>query len=146
MEGILPQHAAAVIACVKGLGQEHAPTSLGYNDMTVMIAYGRTGLPANPSMDANMISAYLGKNPVVPTDARMDSESVQTYLEKLVHFNLIEERREGEEVRYEMRDDDSEIIVAATDRLKSPHIDDLFFHGFRVHCAWQMSRLSTSLF
>lgn len=139
MQGILPQHAAGIVMNVGLAGQEQAPTSVGYNDMAVMIAYGRSLEVPNPRIDVNMISKYLGKHPAVPHDARMDSDSVQAYLDKLAYFDLIKEIGEGREVRYEMRADDSEIIVAETDRLKSPHIDDFFFHGFRVHCGWQMS-------
>ena len=137
MQGIPLQLEAAIILAVEGLKREQAPTSIGYNDMAVMIAYGQSerGIP---TVDKTMVAEFLRKHPAVPEDARMTPDVVQTYLDVLADAALLE--RQGEPTKYRMRDDTSALIVNETDRLKSIHIDDFLFHGFRLHGSWAIDR------
>mgnify|MGYP001597486401 CR=1 FL=1 len=89
MEGLPIQLRAALRVTVDGLKGETAPTSLGYNDMAVMIAYGESDECGIPTINADMVSRFLLKNLAVPKDARMQPQVVQGYLERLEDAVLI---------------------------------------------------------
>ena len=130
MEGIPIQLRATLIFVVDGLKEKTAPTSIGYNDMAVMIAYGQSMEEGIPTVNANMISRFLSKHPAVQSDAKMTSQMVHGYLEELADKALIEEQEKGS---YRMRDDISSCLVENTEYMKSPTIDEFLFHGFRLH-------------
>ena len=129
MERIPIQLIAAVSSSVDGLKELKAPTSIGFNDMAIMIAFGESTEMGIPTVNAKMISEYLGKKNAVPDNARMQPDEVQKYLNVLCGYNLIEKQTNPTD--YKMRDDISSCIVSCHEELKSPYIDDLLFHGFR---------------
>ena len=133
MEGIPLSLRVTVSLSVGGLKEKKAPTSLGYNDMAVMIAFGESKAYVIPTVNSQMISEFLKKHPAVPADARMEPEAVQLYLDELVHYALIEKQQNPRD--YRMRDDEGACIFTDYEILKSPHIDDIMFHGFRLHSA-----------
>lgn len=137
MQGISPALEVAVVLAVSSLKEERAPTSIGYNDMAVMIAYGQSEM-GMPTVDREMVAKFLSRHPAVPTDARMAPEAVQQYLDVLVDRNLLD--RQSDPSKYRMRDDTSMSIVAHTDKLKSGHIEEFLFHGFRLHSAWAIEQ------
>jgi hypothetical protein len=126
---------AVVNLSVEHLREREAPTRIGYNDMAIMIAFGQSELGI-PTVNSGMISTYLGKHPAVPEGARMGPDGVQRYLDILHDSTLIEAKEKLGD--YQMRDDIGQILAMDAGRLKSPHIDDLFFHGFRLHSAWTL--------
>lgn len=141
MDEIPIEYKAALILAVETLREEPAPTSIGHNDMAVMIAYGQSLEFGIPTINTDMISRFLSKHLAVPKDARMQPKVVQGYLEKLADSRLIdEEQKQGD---YRMRDDTSTYLVAYTKMLKSPHIDELLFHGFRLYSAWEIKKQKT---
>lgn len=135
MEGILPQHRASINYVVGQLRERKTPIGVGYNDMAIMLAHGQSELGI-PIVNSAMISSFLAKHPAVPEDARMESDRVQNYLQVLEEAHLIDALENPGD--YRMRGDTSEILVADTGRLKSPHIDDFLFHGFRIHAGWTL--------
>ena len=138
MEGIPVQQRAALRFAVDRLKEKTAPTSIGYNDMAVMIAYGHSKEYGTPTVNADMISRFLSKDPAVPSDAIMQPQMVQEYLEELASKALIDAQpKQGD---YRMRDDISPCLVAGTNDMKSAHIDVLLFHGFRLHSALEIQR------
>jgi hypothetical protein len=138
MENIPIELRAVVSLSVNGLKELEAPTSIGYNDMAIMIAFGESREMGIPTVSAEMISEYLGRHPAVPDDARMQPDKVQGYLDILHEYSLIEEGNDAGS--YKMRSDMSSCIVRDYERLKSPDIDDLLFHGFRLYCAHAIDR------
>ena len=138
MEGIPIQLRAVLRLAVDGLKEKTAPTSIGYNDMAVMIAYGQSQEYGIPTVNADMISRFLSKHPAVPNNARMQPPVVQGYLEELADKALID--AQPEQGNYRMRDDTSSCLVADTDYMKSPTIDEFLFHGFRLHSAWEIQK------
>lgn len=76
----------------------------------------------------------------VPSDARIQPEIVQGYLEKLAINNLID--REHKDGDYRIGSDTSTILVRCSEMLKTPdpNIDEFLFHGFRVYSAWETSK------
>ena len=138
MAGIQLALRAVVSISVDGLKEIKAPTSIGYNDMAVMIAFGQSAEMGIPSVNSRMISEYLKKHPAVPADARMTPEGVQPYLDELVKYALIERQQNPGD--YKMRDEMSECIFTDYARFKSPHIDDFMFHGFTLHSAWAIDK------
>lgn len=142
MEEIPIQLRASLRLAVDELKEKTAPTSIGYNDMAVMIAYGRSQEYGAPTVNADMISRFLSKHPAVPGDARMQSEMVQGYLEELASHALID--AQPEQGDYRMRDDISPYLVANMNHMKSAHIDEFLFHGFRLHSALEIQRPESS--
>lgn len=138
MERILPEHLAAIRLVVGGLKSRTAPTSIGYHDMAIMIAFGQSNEYGIPTVSADMVYKYLAKHPAVPLDARMGPETIQGYLDVLTENTLLE--RQGAEKQYRMRDDDGACILSQYEHLKSPHIDDFLFHGFRIHSAGEIHK------
>ena len=142
MDGIPIQLRAVLRLVVDGLKEKTAPTSIGYNDMAVMIAYGASQEHGIPTVNSNMISNFLSNHPAVPNDARMQPQMVQGYLEELADRALID--AQPEQGNYRMRDDTGSCLVVDTDYMKSPTIDEFLFHGFRLHSAWDIQRQKAS--
>src|SRR3989338_6126023 len=94
-EGIPGQLRIVISIAVDGLKKGTAPTSLGYNDMAIMIAYGQSREFGIPEVHADMISKFLLKHPSVPSDSRMQPDVVQGYLETLAESAIIEELPRG---------------------------------------------------
>ena len=138
MEGIPRELEAVLSVVVNNLKELEAPTNLGYNDMAIMIAFGRSTEMGTPTVNAEMISEYLGKNSAVPDNARMQPDEVQKYLDMLQSNKLIESQIKPRD--YKMRDDISSCIVTEYKQLKSSHVGDLLFHGFRLHGAYSINR------
>ena len=143
MEGIPIQLRAFLRLAVDTLKEKTAPTSIGYNDMVVMIAYGQSLEAGIPTVNAEMIFRYLAKHPAVPSDAKMQPQIVQGYLEELADKALIDKL--PEQGNYIMRGDISSCLVEDTDSMKSPHIDEFLFHGFRLHSAWEIRKQKVDL-
>ena len=93
MEGIPRELEAVLSVVVNNLKELEAPTNLGYNDMAIMIAFGRSTEMGTPTVNAEMISEYLGKNSAVPDNARMQPDEVQKYLDMLQSNKLIESHK-----------------------------------------------------
>ena len=93
MQGIPRQLRVATIFNVDGLKGKQSPTSLGYNDMVVMIAFGYSDEYGTPTVSATMISEYLKKDPAVPADSRMEPSAVQSYLDELFSNRLLERNK-----------------------------------------------------
>lgn len=138
MEETPPQSRATVVSAVEDLKKESAPTSIGYNDMAVMIAFGQSDEDGIPTVSADMIAIYLAKHVAVPEDARMQTEAVQGYLDFLTDRALLEQQTDAK--KYLMKDDAGPCIVESYERLKSPKIGDLLFHGFRKYSSWEIDK------
>lgn len=102
-----------------------APTSLGYNDMAVMIAFGQ--FIVNKPVNAELISKYLASSRCVPGDAVMPSELVDSYLEMLANRALIAHNASD---GYVMKHDVCDTLFTHYVDLKSPRVMDGFFHCF----------------
>ncbi|MBI2631777.1 hypothetical protein HYW75_02130 [Candidatus Pacearchaeota archaeon] len=142
MDYIHSEYKVAILFAVNHLKEESAPSSIGYNDMALMIAYGESSEYGIPTVNSDMISRFLLKHQAVPINARMLPQTVKIYLEKLATENLID--REINDGDYRMRNDTSTILVRSTDLLKSSDIDKTLFHGFRVYSAWEIYKQITS--
>jgi len=137
MENIPVSQRASVIFVVNQLKGETVPTNFGYNDMAVMIAYGQSNEAGIPTVNSDMISRFLSTHPAVPADVgRIHPEMIQGYLDRLAKSHLIDEQ--PTKGHYRMSDDISRCLVADSDSLKSPHIDEFLFHGFRLFSAWEI--------
>ena len=93
MEGIPIQLRAVLGFVVDGLKEKIAPTCIGYNDMAVMIAYGQSKECGIPTVNADMVSRFLSMHPAVPSDARIQPQVVQGYLEELASAKLMKPAR-----------------------------------------------------
>lgn len=113
---------------VSGLKTKEAPYSLGYNDMAVMLSFGRTKELGSPIFTANQVADFLGRHMAVPEDSRMPEVDVSRYFAELKSYSLLEQVQD----KFEMRDDISYSIWSDYKNLKSPHIDDFLFHGFTL--------------
>lgn len=130
----------AAILTVDGLKNkeyQRSPSSLGYNDIAVMIAFAHSDATPNLEFHAPLIQEYLSYGEYVPEDARkMNAFDIDSYLDilskecKLIVFDSHEEGFP----KYTMPNYIARAISSEMPRLKSSHLDDLFFHGFRMHC------------
>ncbi|MBU3913244.1 MAG: hypothetical protein KKE50_04070 [Nanoarchaeota archaeon] len=138
MEEIPIQQRTVLRFAVGKLKEKTAPTSMGYNDMAVMIAYGQPQGGGVLTVNAEMISRFLSKHSAVPSDARMQPSVVQGYLEELANNALID--AQPGQGNYRMRDDISSYLVTDADDMKSPVIDKFLFDGFRVYSYWEIQK------
>jgi len=122
---------------MEALKETKAPTSIGYNDMAIMIAFGQSDEYGIPTVGASMIADYLARNPSVPEDAGMQSGAVQEYLDVLINNALL--WRQENPHTYKMRDDIGSCIIDNFERNKSPHIQEMLFNRFRIYCANEMA-------
>jgi hypothetical protein len=138
METMCTQEINVLRAILALLEQKTAPTSIGYNDMALMIAYGKSLEYGCHAVNPSMISGFLLRHSAVPDNIKMHPKLVRGYLEELADARLIE--REITPGDYRMSEDTSSCLVDASEYIKSSHIDDFLFHSFRVYCAREMRK------
>ena len=121
---------AALGVVVEGLKKDKAPTSMGYNDFTLIFALAQEQLPEIP-ITAEYISKYLNKHPGIPKDARLDTQGVQPYLTYLEGRNLLRAGGKG----YVMHDEVARILSANVHKVKTLEFDEFAIRGVVLYAA-----------
>ena len=111
------------------LKKDRAPTSLGYNDFTVLFALAQEILGSKP-ITAEYISGYLNHHAAVPTDAKLDPAGVEQYLQRIERVGLIEKASER---GFLMHTASVEIIRRSVADFKTASLEELAIRGISLY-------------